>query len=274
MSNPPNNKVWFITGISRGLGQALATATTLAGDYVVGTTRNGRVSVPNNRLAVMPLDLASLDDIESTIAAAHAIHGRLDVIVNNAGYGLLGPVEHSSAAEVANLFTVNFHAPLRIVQAALPFLRTQGFGHIVNVTSIAALDPLPGSAIYAASKAALDALSLGLAREVESLDLRVTAVAPGGFRTEFLSNSSIRQSAFVAGQYPSVDAVLTTMMNKAGKQSGDPQRAAAIIRECVYAEHPPRTLVLGNDAMRRVAQRQAKMTEEVEGWCRDAQYTR
>ena len=137
---------------------------------------------------------------EAVVHDAHALHGRLDVIVNNAGFGLLGSIETAGAVEVQHAFDVNPFGPLAIIRAALPLLRAQGGGHILNLSSMAGIAPAPGSGIYSATKAALSAASLSLAQEVAPLGIWVTSVSPSSFRTEFLSERSVRRTGIVARQ--------------------------------------------------------------------------
>jgi NAD(P)-dependent dehydrogenase (short-subunit alcohol dehydrogenase family) len=189
-------KVWLITGISRGLGRALAGAVLARGDAVVGTTRSGSADLPaHEQLTVLPLDVTDRAAVFAQVAAAHAVHGRLDVVLNNAGYGLLGPVESSSDREVRDVMAANFFGPLHVVQAALPLLRRQSHGRVINITSIAGLAPSPGSGLYAAAKFAVEGFSASLAQEVAPLGIRVTCVEPGALRTEFVSRDSIRHTA-------------------------------------------------------------------------------
>ena len=218
-----NHKIWFITGISRGLGLELAKAVLARGDVVIGTTRDGDSGLPSvsHRLHVLPLELPLADQATRAIVRAHALHGRLDVIVNNAGYGLLGAIEEARDAEVRRVFDVNFFGPLQVIQAALPFLRAQRRGHIVNISSIAGLAPLSGSGIYAATKFALEGLSESLAQEVGPLGIRVTLVEPGAFRTDFLSAHSIRNAAGSIGAYAETSGKIVRHLRQiAGKQHG------------------------------------------------------
>ena len=159
---------WFITGISRGLGKALAEAALARGDRVVGTTRDGKsdIAAARGTLHVLPLEVSDALAIESTVAKAFQLAGGLDVIVNNAAYGLLGAIENASDAEVARLFDVNVFGTFRVIRAALPKLRAQGRGHIINITSIAGRAPMSGSGLYAATKSAVEGLSQSLALEV------------------------------------------------------------------------------------------------------------
>jgi NAD(P)-dependent dehydrogenase (short-subunit alcohol dehydrogenase family) len=170
-------KVWLMTGIARGLGHALAKAVLARGDLVIGTTRRGEqpVGLAVDNLTVLPLEMTDRDQIARTVAAAFARHDRLDVIVNNAGYGLLGSIEASTPDEADHVFAVNFFGPLALIRAALPRLREQRRGHIVNISSIAGVAPVPGAGLYAATKSALEGLLYSLAQEVAPFGIWVVA---------------------------------------------------------------------------------------------------
>jgi NAD(P)-dependent dehydrogenase (short-subunit alcohol dehydrogenase family) len=172
-------KTWFITGISRGLGKTLAEAALARGDTVIGTVREGAPDISPGRgtLHVLTLDVADADAIAPAVAEAFAKTARVDVLVNNAGYGLLGAIEEASDAEVARLFDVNVFGPFRLIRAALPRLRQQGSGHIVNITSIAGRAPMASPGMYAAAKSAVEGLSQSLGQEVAPFGLKVTAIA-------------------------------------------------------------------------------------------------
>lgn len=260
---------WFITGISRGLGQALAEAALARGDVVVGTTRNGKSAVAASRgtLHVLPLEVGDAPAIESTVAKAFELAGGLDVIVNNAAYGLLGAIENASDAEVAQLFEVNVFGTFRVIRAALPKLRAQGRGHIINITSIAGRAPMAGSGLYAATKSAVEGLSESLAKEVGPLGIKVTAVAPGAFRTDFLSSHSIRKSTPASDAYAdSVGQTMSRLDAMAGNQSGDPARAAQALLAVVDLKQPPLHVLLGSDALRRARENLDTLIEEMDRW--------
>lgn len=260
---------WFITGISRGLGLALAKAALAEGDTVIGTVRTGKPDLPatGGRLHVLTVDLADGDAAEAAVGQAFALAGRIDVIVNNAGYGLLGAVEQASDDEVARLFAVDVFAPFRIVRAALPRLRDQGAGHIVNITSIAGRAPGAGSGLYAAAKHALEGLSSSLAQEVGPLGIKVTAVAPGAFRTDFLSSHSIRKSSAEDAAYAdSVGRMSSAFDSMAGRQLGDPDRAAQAILAAVRSDTPPLHLLLGSDALNRARSKLDAVIAEIDAW--------
>jgi NAD(P)-dependent dehydrogenase (short-subunit alcohol dehydrogenase family) len=260
---------WFITGISRGLGQALAEAALARGDLVIGTTRDGKHGIATSRgtLHVLPLEVGDTAAVESTVAKAFELAGSLDAIVNNAGYGLLGAIENASDAEVARLFEVNVFGTFRVIRSALPKLRAQGRGHIINITSIAGRAPMAGSGLYAAAKSAVEGLSQSLAQEVGPLGIKVTVVAPGAFRTDFLSPQSIRKSATASDAYAnSVGRVLNRLDAMAGKQPGDPAGAAQALLAVVDAEQPPLHLLLGSDALRRAREKLDALIEEIDRW--------
>ena len=260
---------WFITGISRGLGKDLAEAALARGDVVVGTTRNGKSAIAASRgtLHVLPLEVGDAPAIESTVAKAFELAGGLDVIVNNAAYGLLGAIENASDAEMARLFEVNVFGTFRVVRAALPKLRAQGRGHIINITSIAGRAPMAGSGLYAATKSAVEGLSESLAKEVGPLGIKVTAVAPGAFRTDFLSSHSIRKSLPASDAYAdSVGQTMSRLDAMAGNQSGDPARAAQALLAIVDVKQPPLLVLLGSDALRRARENLDTLIEEMDRW--------
>ena len=262
-------KIWFITGISRGFGRALADSLLARGDTVIGTTRGGSAEVNRGkgRLEVLTLDVTDAQSVKQAVAAAFRLQGRIDVIVNNAGYGLLSSVEEATEDEIEHVFAVNFHGTRRVIQAALPRLRAQRSGHIVNITSMAAVAPNAGSGYYSAAKMAVEGMSQVLAREVGPLGIRVTLVEPGPFRTDFLSEHSIRLSASSLKDYAeTAGAARQRLAAMAGKQPGDPVRAAAAIIQAVDSPKPPLHLVLGADAYRRARQMLDTFSAELEAW--------
>lgn len=265
MSKAP--KVWFITGISRGLGEALAQAVLARGDLVVGTSRDGKAKIHHERLHVLPLDVAKREAVFAAVKQAQGFHGRLDVIVNNAGFGLLGSVEQSAPSEVDEVLAVNFYGTLNVIQAALPFLREQGTGHIINLSSIAGLAPGAGSGIYAAAKFAVEGMSQSLALEVKDLGIRVTVVEPGAFRTDFLSSNSIRHTEKPIDAYASSAGHMVDYLAKMdGNQLGNPELGAAAILKVVDSDNPPMHLLMGSDAHRRTHEMLDKFTRELKEW--------
>ena len=263
-------QTWFITGVSRGLGKALAEAVLARGDTVIGTTRGDApdLSAGSGRLHVVALEITDAAAVSAAAEQAFALSGRIDVLVNNAGYGLLGAIEEATDEEVERLFAVNVFGPFRLIRAFLPRLRAQGAGHIVNITSIAGRAPMASSGLYAAAKSAMEGLSQSLAQEVAPLGIKVTAVAPGGLRTDFLSEHSIRRSGGLAdaAYAETVGQALDHLAAIAGRQIGDPVRAAGAIIAAVEAREPPLHLLLGSDALLRARAKLAATAREIEVW--------
>ncbi|HEY7889750.1 MAG TPA: oxidoreductase [Steroidobacteraceae bacterium] len=267
MSSGP--KIWLITGVSRGFGRELAEALLDRGDTVIGTTRNGSADIPRGkgRLDVLALDVTDARAVKTAVAAAFRLHRKIDVIVNNAGYGLLSSVEEATDEEIEHVFAVNFHGTRRVIQAALPHLRAQRSGHIINITSMAGVAPNPGSGYYAAAKMAVEGISQSLAKEVAPLGIRVTLVEPGAFRTDFLSEHSIRRSTGQLQDYAATaGAAHERLAAMAGKQAGDPARAAAAIIQAADSPKPPLHLVLGADAYHRTRQMLDAFSADLETW--------
>jgi NAD(P)-dependent dehydrogenase (short-subunit alcohol dehydrogenase family) len=264
-------KNWLITGVSRGLGKALAEAALARGDTVIGTVREGDPLMAKGAgvFHLLSLDMRDPQAIEAVASRTFELVDRLDVVVNNAGHGLLGPIESVSDGEMTSLFETNVFGPVRLIRAVLPRLRARRSGHIINVTSIAGRAPNPGSGVYAATKAALEGLSKALSLELAPLGIKVTAVAPGAFRTDFLSDHSIRrtQAGPNSGDYAaSVGKLLVALDNMAGRQIGDPVRAAQSILKLVDSDTPPVHLLLGSDALRREREKLDNLIEEMDRW--------
>ena len=262
-------KNWLITGVSRGLGKALAEAALARGDTVIGTVREGTPNIDKGTGVFhrFPLDMRDPQAIETTVSRAFELVERLDVVVNNAGYGLLGPVEDVTDADLTRLFEINVFGPLRLIRAVLPRLRAQRSGHIINITSIAGRAPNPGSGVYAATKAALEGLSQCLSQELEPLGIHVTAVAPGAFRTDFLTDHSIRHTGGGLEDYAaSVGAVVQQLRGTSGRQIGDPARGAQSILAAVDSNTPPLHLLLGSDALRRARVKIDRVIDEMDLW--------
>jgi NAD(P)-dependent dehydrogenase (short-subunit alcohol dehydrogenase family) len=261
-------KTWFITGISRGLGKSLAQAALARGDTVVGTVREGApdCDAGSGTLHALPVDLTDAAAIAPTVQAAFDKAGRIDVLVNNAGYGLLGALEEATDAEFERLFAVNVFAPFAVIRAALPALRRQGSGHILNITSIAGRAPAGSSGLYSATKSALEGLTQSLAQEIAPFGLKATAVAPGAFRTDFLSDHSIRRSQGGTHYAESVGTGIARLDAMAGRQIGDPDKAAEAILALVDAPNPPLHLLLGSDALRRAREKLDAVIDEIDRW--------
>lgn len=264
-----NKKVWFITGVSRGLGKSLAEEALSRGEIVIGTTRNGESSIADksDNLHILKLDVVLKDQVKEVVAKAHSIYGRLDVVVNNAGYGLLGAIEESSVVEAYDLFDVNFFGTLHVVQAVLPLLREQGNGHIINVSSVAGLAPMGGYGLYAASKFAVNGLTISLAEELKPLGINVSIVEPGAFRTDFLADTSIKYAENKIEAYESTSGAMVARLNKiAGTQLGNPELAAKAMVDLAHLSNPPMHLLLGSDAVDRTRVMLKNFTAEIDQW--------
>jgi NAD(P)-dependent dehydrogenase (short-subunit alcohol dehydrogenase family) len=261
-------KTWFITGISRGLGKALAEAALARGDTVIGTVREGRpdIATGSGTLHIQTLDVTDTRTIAPAVVEAFAKTGRIDVVVNNAGYGLLGALEEASDPEFERLFAVNVFAPFAIIRTALPALRRQGSGHIINITSIAGRAPTGSSGLYAATKSALEGMTQSLSQEIAPFGLKATAVAPGAFRTDFLSDHSIRRTQGAGDYAESVGKAVAHLNAMAGSQIGDPARAAAAILAVTDSARPPLHLLLGTDALRRAREKLDAVIDEIDRW--------
>ena len=242
------NKVWFITGASRGFGRIWAEAALKRGDKVAATARNVEdVAALKVRFgdAVLPLvlDVTHADQAQHAVQQAHAHFGRLDVVLNNAGYSLVGTVEEASEAEVRAVFDTNYFGTLRVIQAALPLLRQQGSGHILGVSSTLGLVALPLIGFYCATKWAFEALHESLAQEVKPFGIKVTILEPGAYATDFGSPSSLK---FASGMDAYADLRTQVRGRLSSMEKGDPAATPEAILKIVDAEDPPLRFFVGN----------------------------
>lgn len=264
-----NPKVWFITGVSRGFGRELAAAVLQQGNLVIGTTRHGRSDLEtlSNRLHVLALDVTGSADIASVVTKAWQIHGHIDVVVNNAGSGLLGAIEEVEESQARQVFDVNFFGTFNVIQATLPLLRGQGKGHIVNISSVGGIAAFAGYGLYNASKFAVEGLSEALHSELQPLGIHVTIVEPGSFRTNFLSDSSLQRAKRVIDAYAAtVGKAREIAAARNGQQPGDPTLAAKAIISITEVERPPLRLILGADALWSVRAKLTQVREDLEAW--------
>ena len=265
-----NKKVWYVTGASKGLGLALVRRLLQEGYRVAATTRDravlARSVATEKNFLPLEVDLTSEESITGSLQATHARFGRIDVIVNNAGYGVGGTLEELSSEEVAQNFDINVFATIRVIQKAMPYLRTQGSGHILNIASIAGFAGATGWAVYAAAKAAVIALSEVLYQDVESLGIKVTAIAPGAFRTQFLSADSLAFPKNTIDAYTDVRASHQRYLAMDGKQMGDPAKAAEVFIQLAESANPPTLLVLGSDAYNRAIAKSTYLCDQLDAW--------
>lgn len=262
---------WFITGVSSGFGRALAEAVLAKGHTVIGTVRQeaARASfealAPGRAHAVIA-DVTDEAGVHRAVDDVVAKHGAIDVLVNNAGYGLEGAVEEVSLEQVRNQFEVNVFGAVAVIQAVLPHMRKARAGHIINITSMGGLTAFPGVGIYNGSKFALEGISEALAKEVKPLGIKVTIVEPGSFRTDWAGRSMVHAEEPIADYEQTAGAFRQSLAQRNGRQGGDPRKAAAAIILVTEANEPPLRLLLGPDALRFVGEKLGVQQAEILKW--------
>ena len=266
------SKVWMITGASRGLGLAMARAALAAGDTVVATARDpGKVTealgVDGDRLLACVLDVGVGGHAATAVRDAVERFGRIDVLVNNAGYGQLGYFEDVPVDDIDRQFRVNVFGSMDVTRAVLPVMRRQRDGHVFTITSIGGLRGSAGASLYCATKFALEGWSEGLAAEVGPLGIRVTAVEPGRFRTDFLDASSVRHGSGAIADYAQASDQLRAAFDGAShRQAGDPDKLAAAMLKLVEATEPPLHFLAGTDAVDVLERRIARDRQQLDAW--------
>ena len=266
-----NAPAWLITGCSSGLGRALAMRVLEHGHRAVVTARNVASIAdivapwPHSSLA-LALDVTDPAQVARGVAASCERFGRVDVLVNNAGYGYLAAVEVGEDEEIRALFEANFFGLAALIRAVLPGMRERRGGHIVNITSIGGLLGNPGSGYYNATKFAVEGLSAALAKEVEPLGIHVTAVEPGPFRTDWAGRSLKRAARSIDDYAQTVEARIAEVSRNSGTQPGDPVRAAEAIIQLVESPEPPGNLVLGRNALVRLRERIGQLNGALDQW--------
>lgn len=262
-----NSPVWFITGCSSGFGRSIALAALEAGDRVVATARDaGSIGdlARDGACVTMPLDVTDSAAIAAAVQSAVDAFGSLDVVVNNAGYGLLGSIEECSDEQLRRNMEVNYFGPLHVMRAALPIMRAQGRGHIVNISAAAAISNYAGFGAYGAAKAALELLSESVRAEVQPLGIKVTLVQPGPFRTGFIGKGMDRGASEITAYDGSVRRFGRLLAGMDGKQPGDPDLAAAAIVRMVHEGVAPLRMPLGKYAVKKLRDRSAALLREAE----------
>jgi NAD(P)-dependent dehydrogenase (short-subunit alcohol dehydrogenase family) len=264
-------KVWFITGASKGLGLSLVHQLLKAGQSVAATSRNiGELkkAVNNDTGKFLPLavNLADEKSVEEAIQATIAKFERIDVVINNAGYGIGGSIEELSDVETRNSFDVNVFGTINVIRKVSPYLRAQRSGHIINIASIAGIAGATGWAVYSAAKSAVIALSEVSAEDLKEFGVKVTVVAPGAFRTSFLTPDSLILAANPIAEYEEVRAIHSKYIKMDGQQIGDPEKAAAAMISLASMPNPPVHLLLGNDAFERANTKLASLQKEFNNW--------
>jgi len=251
-------RVWLITGASSGFGHAIAEAALAVGDTVVGAARRPGALADleasgGGRVSSVQLDVTDTDRIRAAVTEVVDAHGRIDVLVNNAGRGAVGAAEETSDGELRDLMDLHFFGPAALTREVLPRMRERGAGAIVQMSSMGGRFSFPGVGAYSATKFALEGWSEALAKEVEPFGIRVLIVEPGAFRTSFNTGGALLLSERIAAYDEQIDAVRNTLADDDGKQSGDPAKAAAAILIALQSDQAPLRLVLGDDAVDAVS---------------------
>lgn len=265
------NMTFLITGVSSGLGRAFAEAALAAGHRVIGVVRRKEdaeafAAMAPDRAKPIQLDVTDFATIPGAVATAEREVGPIDVLVNNAGYGHEGVLEESSIGDLQRQFAANVFGPVAMIQAVLPGMRKRRQGHIVNVTSMGGFITMPGISFYCGSKFALEGISEALGKELASFGIRVTALAPGQFRTDWAGRSMDRTPRSIPDYDAVMDPIRTARQAKSGKQPGDPAKAAQALLALIEAEYPPVRLFLGEDALDLVRQKLQAMESEIRMW--------
>ncbi|MCO5240562.1 MAG: oxidoreductase [Chitinophagaceae bacterium] len=265
------DKVWLITGCSTGFGRELAKNVLERGYKAVITSRNvddvkDIVASYEETALALSLDVTKQEDIDAAVAGALKKFERIDVLVNNAGIGYFAAIEESEEAEVRRMFEINFWGLAHVTRAVLPYMRKRRGGHILNISSIGGMVAFPALGFYNATKFAVSAYSEALAKETAHLGIKVTNVAPSGFRTDWAGRSA-KNSAIVIDDYAATaGANKDTVRGYSGKQKGDPVRAAKAMIQVVESENPPMVLLLGSAALKNAKRKLEALQNDFDNW--------
>lgn len=265
------DKVWFITGCSTGFGRELAKLVLASGYKAAVTSRNPNdvkdivAQYPDTSIAIQ-LDVTKPAEIKNAVKQAQEKFQRIDVLVNNAGIGYFGAIEESEEEEVRRMFEINFWGLANVTKEVLPVMRKQRSGHIVNISSIGGLAAFPGVGFYNATKFAVTGYSEALAKETAHLGIKVTVIAPSGFRTDWAGRSANDSKIVIDDYAASAHANQNTIRGYSGNQPGDPVRAAEAIVKVVEAAEPPIRLLLGVGALRGARNKIKEMQKDFDAW--------
>jgi NAD(P)-dependent dehydrogenase (short-subunit alcohol dehydrogenase family) len=263
-------KTWLITGASRGIGAEIALAVLAAGDQLIATARKKTdldqfESNPN--VLTLSLDVTDEVMVQAAVAAGLERFGQIDVLVNNAGFGILGGVEETSAQEVERVYRTNVFGLLNMTRAVLPSMRQRRRGHIINLSSIGGYRSTPGWGIYSSTKFAVEGITEALHDELAPLGIHATVVEPGYFRTNFLDGSSLQRTALEIPDYAqTVGKVRQIASDLSYQQPGDPTKLAQAMLQLANADTPPLRLPLGTDTLQAIAKKNAYVEEETAQW--------
>ena len=264
-------KVWFITGCSTGFGRSLAAEVLKQGYRAVVSSRkladvaDITAAYADTALA-LALDVTKPDEINAAVKAAMDKFGVIDVLVNNAGIGYFGAVEESEEEEVRRMFEINVFGLANMTQAVLPIMRVQRSGHILNIASIGGLRSFPSVGFYNATKYAVDGLSEALSKETEGLGIKVTIIAPSGFRTDWAGRSANNSKIVIEDYAETAGKNKESIRNYSGNQPGDPHRAALAMIKVVESENPPLRLLLGAAALRGARLKLEELKKDFDTW--------
>lgn len=264
-------RTWFITGASRGFGILIAEQALRSGDAVIATARNpqditDRLGDQPNLLAVR-LDVTREDEAHQAVAAGIKRFGRIDVLINNAGFGVLGAVEETSASETERLFATNVFGLLNVTRAVLPHMRAQRSGRVINISSIGGYQAYMGWGVYGSTKFAVEGITEALHQELAPLGIHATVVEPGFFRTDFLDEQSLIKTALVLPDYDETVGKMRVFAEAANHaQPGDPLKFAEAILALVNAPNPPLRMALGSDTVARIEAKNRLVAQELEQW--------
>ncbi|MEO7982802.1 MAG: oxidoreductase [Bacteroidota bacterium] len=265
------SKVWFITGCSTGFGRHLAQEVLENGERVAVTARNPDdvndlvLTYPDTAIAVK-LDVTKPGQVQTAVQEAKEKFGRIDVLVNNAGIGYFGAIEESEEEEVRRMFEINFFGLASVTKAVLPIMRAQRSGHIINISSVGGLVAFPGVGFYNATKFAVTGYSEALSKEVGALGIKVTVVAPSGFRTDWAGRSANNTKIVIDDYATTAHANQNTIRGYSGNQPGDPVRAAKAIVKAVESPTPPLRLMLGVGALKGIRNKINELQQDIDGW--------
>ncbi|RAS39349.1 oxidoreductase [Paraburkholderia bryophila] len=264
-------RVWLITGAARGIGALIAEAALADGNAVVAAGRNVAAIVERlgDSPALLPVALDVTDEAQAKAAVQAAVEkfGRVDVLVNNAGFGLLGAVEESADQDVRRMYDTNVFGLLNVTRAVLPVMRAQRAGHVINISSIGGYRAAAGFGVYSSTKFAVEGITEAMHAELKPLGIHATVVEPGYFRTDFLDASSLVVAPHVIDDYDETSgAVRRRAMQMNHNQPGDPKKLAAAMLTLVDAATPPLRLPLGNDTLAAIAAKNAYVAEEMDMW--------
>ncbi len=265
------DKVWLITGSSTGLGRALAQAVLERGYHLVATARQPEQLKElsdryPDRVTTLALDVTNAQSIQQAVEAALNAYNRIDVLVNNAGYGTVGAIEEVNDDDIRRQFDTNLFGAINVTRAVLPTLREQRSGHILNISSANGISAFAGVGIYSATKFALEAISEALAQEVKPLGIKVTIIEPGSSRTNFSSRALSTLSHQINDYAQTSGKIVQRLQERDGKQPNDPAKAAAAMIQVVESDNPPLRLALGEDSVNLITQKLESMKAELEAW--------